>query len=81
MNHHSLPTSRGAGAEVSTQTPDDKLAEVCLATLRRLDSEVSCISLGRLCHADSSAIFRILSAHPDVIAKRGVGFTMFRVRK
>ncbi len=80
MDHHSVHISRGVGAEVSTQTPDDKLTESCIAVLKRIQEPLSCVALGRLCHADSATVYRLLSNDPRISSVRGQGLTVFSVK-
>ncbi len=65
----------------TTTTTDEVLAARLLPILRRIEVPVSCVELSRLIHADSSAVFRVLSNHPQVDAMRSKQLTTFAFRE
>ena len=59
---------------------ETQLIDSCIAVLKRIEEPLSCVALGRLCHAESSEIYRLLSNDSRLIATKGEGLTVFRVR-
>ncbi len=61
-------------------TADERLTESCIAVLKRIQEPLSCVALSRLCHAESSHVYRLLSNDRRIEATKGQGLTVFRLK-